>query len=187
MKKPSKKQDVFRASQKSFFLRSWSALGQCPMAVFIFFSFFFIFGRKWLPEWSGKIGRKLSFQSPGPPKNAQKTHPRRNLDFSLILVAVLVIFSRFLTILDLFRAPFWRYFHDFNSQNQPFGTKTVQRRIRDATLIRVAISIVLILFQFLAAPASPMFADFVLSITLLQVTGVPGVRRCRSASTIMIF
>ena len=42
------------------------------------------------------------------------------------------------------------------------------------------------LFQFLAAPASPMFADFLLSITLLQVTGVPGVRRCRSASTIGI-
>ena len=120
-----------------------------------------------------------------PPQNAPKTHPRRNLDFSLILGAVLVIFSRFLSILDPFRAPFWRYFHDFSSQNQPFGTKTVQRRIRDATLIRVAISIVLILFQFLAAPASPMFADFVLSITLLQVTGVPGVRRCRSASTMI--
>ena len=39
MKKPSKKQDVFRASQKSFFWRSWSAPGQCPMAVFIFFRF----------------------------------------------------------------------------------------------------------------------------------------------------
>ena len=40
MKKPSKKQDVFRASRKSFFLRSWSAPGQCPMTVFIFFSRF---------------------------------------------------------------------------------------------------------------------------------------------------
>ena len=46
MKKPSKKQDVFRASQKSFFLRSWSAPGQCPMTVFIFFFGFFDFWPK---------------------------------------------------------------------------------------------------------------------------------------------
>ena len=50
MEKPSKKQDVFRASQTSFFLRSWSAPGQCPMTVFIFFSFFGTFGRKWLQK-----------------------------------------------------------------------------------------------------------------------------------------
>ena len=46
MKKPSKKQDVFRASQKSFFWRSWSAPGQCPMAVFIFFFVFLDFWSK---------------------------------------------------------------------------------------------------------------------------------------------
>ena len=81
MKKPSKKQDVFRASQKSFFLRSWSAPGQCPMTVFIFFSRFLGF----LAENGSKKGSQKSavFGRCGP-RNASKSHLRRNLDFSSI-------------------------------------------------------------------------------------------------------
>ena len=81
MKKPSKKQDVFRASRKSFFLRSWSAPGQCPMAVFIFFSRFFGF----LAENGSKKGSQKSvpFGRCGS-RNAPKSHLRRNLDFSSI-------------------------------------------------------------------------------------------------------
>ena len=80
MKKPSKKQDVFRASQKSFFLRSWSAPGQCAMAVFIF-SFFWIFSRKRSPKRGPK---KCQFFLLFGPRNAPKSHLRRNLDFSSI-------------------------------------------------------------------------------------------------------
>ena len=81
MKKPSKKQDVFRASQKSFFLRSWSAPGQCPMTVFIFFSRFWGF--------LAENGSKKGSQKSAPfllfaPRNAPKSHLRRDLDFSSI-------------------------------------------------------------------------------------------------------
>ena len=69
MKKPSKKQDVFRASQKSFFLRSWSAPGQCPMTVFIFFVFFFIFGRKWFQKGHPKSCHLLCVAAPGTHQN----------------------------------------------------------------------------------------------------------------------
>ena len=82
MKKPSKKQDVFRASQKSFFLRSWSAPGQCPMAVFIFFSVFLDFWPKMVPKRGPK---KVSYFLLFGPRNASKSHLRRNLDFSSIL------------------------------------------------------------------------------------------------------
>ena len=49
-----------------------------------FFSFFWIFGRKWLPEWSGKTYTVWAFGAPGAAKNVPKTYPRRNLDFSWI-------------------------------------------------------------------------------------------------------
>ena len=71
MKKPSQKRDVFRASQKSFFLRSWSAPGQCPMTVFIFFSRFFDFLAKirgWryaAPPTPGALAREAR-GGPGP-------------------------------------------------------------------------------------------------------------------------
>ena len=54
------------------------------------------------------------------PRAAPKTLQKRNLDFSSIWGAVLVIFSRFLSILNKFRTPFRRYFHDFSSQNLPY-------------------------------------------------------------------
>ena len=85
MKKPSKKQDVFRASQKSFFLRSWSAPGQCPMAVFIFFPFFWIFGRKWLQKGVPKNVPLFCFLPPGTHQNricdATSTFHRFPIDF----------------------------------------------------------------------------------------------------------
>ena len=76
MKKPSKKQDVFRASQKSFFLRSWSAPGQCPMTVLIFFSFFRFLaenGRQRGPNW---VTAFVRFGT----RSAPKTLPKRICD-----------------------------------------------------------------------------------------------------------
>ena len=55
----------------------------------------------------------LPFGAPRPPKNAPKTHPRRNLDFS--------------SIWDRFGEPLWSYFHDFGINfgiiSQPFYIK----------------------------------------------------------------
>ena len=81
MKKPSKKQDVFRASQKSFFWRSWSAPGQCPMTVLIFFSRFFRF---WAENGYQRVSQKVRVFGRCGPRNASKSHWRRNLDFSSI-------------------------------------------------------------------------------------------------------
>ena len=75
MKKPSKKQDVFRASQKSFFWRSWSAPGQCPMAVFIFFFVFLDFWSKmstWRTPSLIHLGILFSTWFSNPPRG----HPR---------------------------------------------------------------------------------------------------------------
>ena len=76
-KKTSKKQDVFRASQKSFFLRSWSAPGQCPMTVLIFLIRFFRF--------LAENGRQRGSQKVSPfgrfaTQNAPKTLPNRICD-----------------------------------------------------------------------------------------------------------
>ena len=60
----------------------------------------------------------------------------------------------FSSISDGFWEPFLGYFNDFS-----------------------------ILSWFFSAPVPPMSADVLLSIVLLQVAGVLGVRRCRSAST----
>ena len=78
---------------------------------------FFDFFSKMVAKW---VASKMLRTPPFAPQDAPKTHPRRNLDFSLILGAVLVIFSRFLSILNKFRTPFRRYFHDFSSQNLPY-------------------------------------------------------------------
>ena len=91
MKKPSKKQDVFRASQKSFFLRSWSAPGQCPMTVLFFFSVFSIFGRKWSPKGSKMVWYFASFCYPKRSQNASATQPRFFIDLGPVLGAILVI------------------------------------------------------------------------------------------------
>ena len=90
MKKPLKKQDVFRASRKSFFLHSWSAPGQCPMAVFIFFLFFLDFWPKMVPKKGTQ--KSIVFGRCGS-RNAPKTHLRRNLDFSLMLHGFWIPFS----------------------------------------------------------------------------------------------
>ena len=84
MKKPSQKRDVFRASQKSFFLRSWSAPGQCPMTVFIF-SRFFDFSSKMRKKEAKIIRGFAAFSPDSPPGYAPKSHRRRNVDFSWIL------------------------------------------------------------------------------------------------------
>ena len=101
MKKPSKKQDVFRASQKSFFLRSWSAPGQCPMAVFIFFSrFFLIFGRKWFQKGVPKSETFWALWPPERIKIASATQPRLFIDFPSILDPIFIDFWYFWD-------PFW--------------------------------------------------------------------------------
>ena len=85
MKKPSKKQDVFRASQKSFFLRSWSAPGQCPMAVFIFFFVFLDFWPKMVAKRGPKKLLLFCFLAPGTHQNricdATSTFHRFPIDF----------------------------------------------------------------------------------------------------------
>ena len=98
MKKPSKKQDVFRASQKSFFWRSWSAPGQCPMAVFIFFSLFQIFGRKCRPGGCPLSRPLASFFRLGS-RTLRGGTPKT--DFDAILDASLVQNDVFLTPFDV--------------------------------------------------------------------------------------
>ena len=101
MKKPSKKQNVFRASQKSFFLRSWSAPGQCPMTVLIFVSSFWGFlAENGCKKGSQKITPFGRFGS----RNAPKSHLRRNLDFSSISHRFWTPFS---LIFGTFGTHFW--------------------------------------------------------------------------------
>ena len=101
MKKPSQKRDVFRASQKSFFWRSWTAPGQCPMAVFIFFFVFGIFGRKWVPK-------MMHCAPPLAPKRRPKTLQKR-------IRGATSIFQRSWK-------PFGWYFDGFGFQNRAIGT-----------------------------------------------------------------
>ena len=63
-----------------FFLRSWSAPGQCPMTVLIFvFRFFFIF---WSKMATKMVWNFAAFWHPERSQNALISHLRRNLDFS---------------------------------------------------------------------------------------------------------
>ena len=100
MKKPSKKQDVFRASQKSFFLRSWGAPGQCPMVVLIFFHVFLDFWPKMVAK---RVPKKYTFFAFCPPertKIASATRPRLFIDFPSILDPIFIDFWYFWD-------PFW--------------------------------------------------------------------------------
>ena len=84
MKKPYKKQDVFRVSQKSFLFAFLERSGTVPDDRIDFFFVFSIFGRKWSPKVSHLATWFFACLARGRPKTLQKSLPMRICDATLI-------------------------------------------------------------------------------------------------------
>ena len=90
MNKPSKKQDAFRASQKSFFLRSWGAPGQCPDDRIDFFYVFLDFWPKMVAKRDPTNAGFCALRVPERIKIASATQPRLFTDFAWILDPIFI-------------------------------------------------------------------------------------------------
>ena len=101
MKKPSQKQDVSRTSQKSFFFSFLERSGTVPDdRIDFFFTFFWIFGRKWFQKGVPKNYTFFAFCPPERIKIASATQPRLFIDFPSILDPIFIDFW-------CFWIPFW--------------------------------------------------------------------------------
>ena len=108
MKKTIQKTSRFPSLSKIvFFLRSWSAPGQCPMTVLIFFFRFFDFWTKMVAKRDPKqVTLSLGNGTKTLPKrsqNASATQPRFFIDFAWILGPIFIDFWWFWD-------PFWIVF-----------------------------------------------------------------------------
>ena len=96
MKKSFKKQDVFRASQKSFFFAFLERSGTVPDDRIDFFSFFFYFWPKMIakgdPNGRGQLAGNIPKTLPKRSHIASATEPRLFINFAWILDPIFIDF-----------------------------------------------------------------------------------------------